>query len=418
MILLLYRIIAWIATPFFLLRAAFTGKSSEQKRARFGEFSAHADLWLHAASVGEISLLEPLVELLLEKNASLKIHVTAMTEPGVRRAEELFGSRCTVSSAPYDLPVAVEATFATLQPNMVAFAETEIWPNLILGCARHAIPTILINGRMSERGIGGYRLVRGTASRVLSSHERLFVRSEADETRFRSFSIPQERIVLAGDMKFDAPVQSLTAEERKRKRRQLGISDSEFLFVAGSTRPGEEEIILSAFAEAASNDHSLRLIIAPRHLQRLDEVRQIVCASGRTVVDIDDATIQAGIQADIESTANVLLVTQMGLLKGLYQCADLSFVGGTLVPIGGHNILEPVWAGCPVLYGPHTSNVVDADEYLRAHQFGAKIADQDELVREITLTRKNPTRFARKSSVPLADSATLLIAEYILSRLR
>jgi 3-deoxy-D-manno-octulosonic-acid transferase len=236
------------------------------------------------------------------------------------------------------------------------------------------------------------------------------VRTEADARRFAAFGVPPDRIDIAGDMKFDAPLLPRSAGRVSELRRQLGIADDEFLIVAGSTRPGEEADLLRVYRNLCAGRSDIHLLLAPRHIERAGEIRLLL-----EQMDIPYSVYGRPRKAP---GASVILCDRMGLLQELYLAADLAFVGGTLVDIGGHNVLEPVWAGAPVVYGPHTDNVREAVDYIESHGFGRSVPTADELAEVVQAMCEGSLTFARKRETYDSDSATSRIGTYLLNCLR
>ena len=410
--ILLYRLLTTIVYlvvyPYGRIRAAF-GDNAWHDRLLVNGTLEPADIWLHAASVGEVRVIGYLIDYLKKKRPSLKLHVTVMTRAGYATATTLFGDTVSLSYLPLDARLLQDRAIARVQPRALVIAETEIWPHLIYAASAHKIPIVLVNGRMTDRALGRYLRFKRLFTDLLSRYDRILAKSDEDRTRFLSLDVSPEICVTGGDMKFDAPLAERSDEKRKQVRESLGVGADEFLIVEGSTREGEERLLLSAFRSLQRDFSRVRLVIAPRHLDRLVEVEEIVRADGCNVRRYSDGREQ--------SRDEVILVDQMGLLNDLYLGADLAFVGGTLVEIGGHNLLEPVWAGTPVLFGQSVSNVREAAEYIEQNSYGAMVKDIAEL--ELTIRRllQNEISFRVKTTDDISHSPTALAGDYILRRL-
>ena len=408
--ILLYRLLTYVLYvllyPLARWRAA---RGDEVWRGRLGLDlpSKPVDLWMHAASVGEIRVIGNLIAFLIKGKPDIRVHVTAVTRTGVETARSVLPRRVSVAVLPLDVLPLFGRVMDQLQPKMIIVAETEIWPNLIGAAALKAIPIVLVNGRMSENSQGKYRFMARSLKQLLSQYEHFFFKSEADRDRFLSFGLDAAKGVVAGDMKFDAPMAMKSKEWVEGIRAELGVSMEQFLVVAGSTRPGEEDVLLAGFDELRKQYPQLRLVLAPRHLERLDELRRLV----------EETRIPYCFYGDGRVCEAVSLVDRMGLLNDLYLAADLAFVGGTLVNIGGHNILEPVWARTPVLFGPYLDNVADAAEYIVANNYGARVKDDAELKQMISDVVEKRREFAEKEESDSGRSATALAGSYILKRL-
>ena len=407
------RLVYWLLYPYARWRA---NGGSRKWRDRLGLIlPGRADIWMHAASVGEVKVISTLVAYLLDARPGLRIHLTVMTPQGVASAEQLLGNRATISFFPMDVTPVMRRALIALSPRMIVVAETEIWPNLIREASRGGVPMVLVNGRMSEGSFGKYRLVKGAMRSLLSRYDRLLLKSEEDRERIAPFVADPERIEVAGDMKFDAPLQEKSATRVNRLRRELSVAPGQFLLVAGSTRPGEEVLLLEIYRRVRAEYSNLRLLLAPRHLDRLEEIEALVAAEG--LVSHRYGTVTESAAAPESFDSDVILVDRMGVLNDLYLAADLAFVGGTLVNIGGHNLLEPVWARTPVLFGPHTENVRDAAEYIKQHDYGMEVDSSDQFADLLGEIMNGDRCFAHKADTDDLTSATAIACTYILERM-
>ncbi len=403
---LLTRFIHIATYPVTRLRAA-RGHQMWRDRLGLNADDSSADVWLHAASVGEVKVLSHLCEYLRRKRPAIRIYLTVITEQGFQSARRLLPESVAVRYFPADTTTVVARVLDRIRPRCLVIAETEIWPNLITLASERGIAVILVNGRMSDTGFKRYRLIGSFLARLLARYDRFFFKSELDAARYRRFGVPETKYRVVGDMKFDAPLWPRYDERIARIRADLGAAPGDFLVVAGSTRPGEESLLVEMLTRLRADDGRCRLVIAPRHVERLDEVRQVCRDSG----------IEPDIYGNPVSGAPVVIVDRMGLLMDLYMAADLAFVGGTLVDIGGHNILEPVWAGTPVLYGPSLGNVADAAEYIESHNYGARVADSTALTDTVRAVRDGRRTFARKTEHDLSTSAVAVTGDYVLAKL-
>jgi len=401
---MLTRLVYWLVYPYGRIKA---GRGSEVWRGRLGliDGGAPVDLWLHASSVGEVKVVANLVAMLRQRCPGLRLHVTTMTTKGQETARDAFGDFAGVSYFPLDATPAVRRTLAALRPRIVIIAETEIWPNLVREAAP-AVAIVLINGRMTEKALAGYRRATGLMRTTLERYDRLFFKSAEDASRFAGFGAGPPRGEVAGDMKFDTPLSERSEQDRSELRRRLGASGRDFVLVAGSTRSGEESLLLDLFERLRADGVPLRLVLAPRHVERSREIADLAAGRGLALSIYGDEGVQP-----------IVLVDKMGLLGRLYLTADLAFVGGTLVDLGGHNLLEPVWAGAPVVFGPSVSNVRDAAEYIETNTYGARIESLSELeavVREVATGAK---RFRIKSMADAGASATATVTDYLVGKL-
>ncbi len=409
--ILLYRIVTFviyaIVYPYGRWRA-WRGDALWQ--GRLGLIAPHdrTDIWLHAASVGEIRVISYLVACLYSKRPDVSIHVTAMTRAGYRTALATMNERTTITYFPLDVLPVVSKTLSRINPSLIGFAETEIWPNLVLAACRRYVPIVLINGRMSEKAMGRYRLMRSTMRKLLNCYDRFFFKTEQDAGRYEQFlSVDKKSIcTVAGDMKFDAPVRCKTPELVGAIREELGVNLDSFVMVAGSTRPGEETALASIYAHLSQKIENLVMVIAPRHLDRLSEIKTMLA----------EKNIDCSIFGEPDPQG-IILVDRMGLLSDLYLAADLAFVGGTLVDIGGHNLLEPVWNGTPVLFGSSTYNVTEAADYIVSGNFGRQVKSVEDLETAIEAVRTGKLTHNIKTDNVGATTPTTIAADYMLARI-
>jgi 3-deoxy-D-manno-octulosonic-acid transferase len=363
---------------------------------------------MHAASVGEAKVICSLVEYLRKSSPDLKIHLTTMTSTGFEMASKQCTSKgVTFSYFPIDTPGAVKRTLDALEPRMIVVAETEIWPCLVRSAYRREIPIVLANARMSAKAFKRYKYIAGFMARLLQKYDRFFFKTTEDAERYRQFGVSEARGVVAGDMKFDAPIQPRTPESVARIRKTVQVPDDAFLIVAGSTRPGEEALLLDVYRRLHEEIPDIYLIIAPRHIERSDEIRSL----------FGDKGVAYRTYGDSGNGEHLILVDRLGLLNELYQAASISFVGGTLVDLGGHNLLEPVWAGSPVLFGPSLGNVAEAAAYIQRHNYGGLVKDSDELYSVLKKAADGDILYATKKTSSPENSATAAAGDYILSRL-
>lgn len=408
--LLIYRLI--INSIYFFLyplsiNKAKNGDPKSSGRLGYLDNVTTSDIWFHAASMGEVKVIGYLIEYLQKQAPQLKLHLTAMTDTGYNAANKLY-QNINVTYFPYDQKSAIKRTIMTIKPKLIVIAETEIWPNLITEASANNIPMIMINSRMSPKAFGRYVLIKKTMSRLLSRYDRFFFKSELDFKRYQNFDVDQSKAEIVGDMKFDAPVVRSAPDEIKKLRIECGFEVDDFVFVCGSTRQGEEEQLLDCYLNLKSEHPNLRLVLVPRHLERIEEIKNL----------LEGKRISYRLYDSSDRNGEILLVNQMGLLIKLYEIADLAFVGGTLADIGGHNILEPVWAGCPVVYGPSLTNVQEAAEYIEKNKFGQKVNDSGQLLFLVRKVISKEVTFKPKNENNLENSATARVADYIIKKIR
>ncbi|HEY9231190.1 MAG TPA: 3-deoxy-D-manno-octulosonic acid transferase [Blastocatellia bacterium] len=369
--------------PYFLYQALRHGKYASSFRERLGRLPAtlgddrRPTVWVHAVSVGEFLAARPLIAALREAFAGWRIVVSTTTATGQRlaRAEqpERFDAVCYF---PFDWTFSVRRALDRIRPSLVVILETELWPNFLRECRRRGVVTVIANGRISPRSFARYRQARGFIRRALADLSLLVMQSEADAERARALGARAVRV--CGNLKYDAPLSggasplndSLSPVAGEIDR-QFALSSSRRLIVAGSTAPGEERMLLAALREIRREPglEEARLLVAPRHPERFDEVAELIAqcnfhyarrsalragaATGNSPVAPAPATAAAETEA---ARAEVILLDSIGELAALYRFASVVFVGGSLVPRGGHNIIEPAAFARPIIVGPHTEN--------------------------------------------------------------
>jgi tRNA (guanine-N7-)-methyltransferase len=416
----LYTVFGWLVYiviyPYGRLKAA-AGDPLWRGRLAIWKDVSPQDLWFHAASVGEVKIIGFLVDYLLEKKPDINILLTVMTRTGYKTAVATTGRKATVAFFPIDTLPLIRRTLDLIQPGMIVIAETEIWPVLINEASKRKIPMVLINGRMSDRAFKRYKLLKKSLGRLLGRYERYFFKTVDDRRKYLYFGIDENRTVTAGDMKFDAPLPDRAETKIIRTREKIGLKRENFMLVAGSTRSGEEALLADIYRKLKPKYDRLAFVLAPRHLDRIEEIKALLEKAGVSYNIFDGEKLTgSGIPSENHKKESFILIDRMGLLNELYLAADLAFVGGTMVSLGGHNLLEPVWAGTPVVYGPSLDNVYEAAEYIEARQYGDRVNNKEELEKIIEEALLGRLSFAVKTEADLQKSATTQIGRYILER--
>jgi 3-deoxy-D-manno-octulosonic-acid transferase len=304
-------------------------------------------IWVHAVSVGEVVAAVPLVRALLTRYPDRALLMTTVTPTGAARVAGIFGDDVHHAYIPFEMPQAVNNFFASVKPDIALVLETEIWPNLYRGCGVRDIPLVLVSARISPKSVRSYRRLLPLFRETLSHGIIIAAQTEADAGRFLSLGAAPERTRITGNIKFDIELPSDLAERGRKIRAEL--FGERPVWIAASTHDGEEPIVLEAHQKLLERIPGLLLILVPRHPQRFAAVRDLVDKQGMSVVARTDA------QPCKASTA-VFLGDTMGELTLFYAASDIAFVGGSLVPIGGHNLLEPAALGLPLVSGPQVFN--------------------------------------------------------------
>lgn len=369
----LYTLLLALLTPLIVLRLWLKGRVQPAYRQRiverFGRVPAQpVAVWVHAVSVGESLAALPLIEALIARHGERRVWVTTTTPTGSERVQAALGARVIHTYAPYDLPWVVSRFLARAQPHQVVVMETELWPNLFAALKARGIPLTIANARLSPRSFKGYSRVAGFTRRVLGGVTTVAAQSALDAERFRALGAP--RVEVLGNLKFDlalpAGEQPLTALIGSRWPAPRAA------WAAVSTHEGEEQTALEAHRELLHTRPDALLILVPRHPQRFEAVAAQIAAQGFGFVRrsaLDAAT----------PPVPVLLGDSMGEVMAYLAAAQLAFVGGSLVPVGGHNVLEPAALGLPVLFGPHMHNFLAARELLLGAEVAREVSDATSL---------------------------------------
>ena len=336
-------------------RTGFTGRLGLTVRPQTGKEGAQRPLWIHTVSVGEVLSTVPFVRRLREVCPALPRVVSSITPAGRAMAERIFRDGERITFFPFDYPVPIRRTLRAIRPRLLLLTETEIWPNFLLMLGREGIPSAIVNGRISEGSCRRFGWFRFFLKRVLSSVCVFAMQSRTDCLRIIRIGADPGRVHLTGNMKFDVPLPADSQEERHAVRQEMGFAEDGLVLVGGSTHDGEERILLNVYRELKRDLAGLRLLLAPRHPERCGDLERM-CEAARLSSERRSRRRGSG---GLKRGADVVLLDTMGELAHAYAAADVVFVGGSLVPIGGHNPLEPILYKKPVLLGPHTEKIRD-----------------------------------------------------------
>ncbi len=336
-------------------------------------------VWFHCASVGEATGLAAVIEGFAERHPGFQVLVTTMTETGLAYARKHVPLARYFGLAPLDAPFIVRRVFRRIRPRVLVLLEGELWPGMLGAAAAHDCPVALVNGRMSDRSLARNRFVKPLFRSMLRRLAVVGVQHALDGERFIAFGADPVRVRVTGNVKFDLAA-GQQGPGREALRRALGLSPSEPVIMAGCPRPVEEErAVLAAFVRVRDRYPEVKMIWAPRHLQRVPPAEHMLKAAGLRFVR---RTRLGGPGGTDPGPADVIILDTMGELASMYAAADLAFVGATLVPLGGHNLLEPAACGIPVLFGPHTENVRASAAALLRTGGGQVVHDGEELARQ------------------------------------
>jgi 3-deoxy-D-manno-octulosonic-acid transferase len=346
----------------------------DERYARYGEAaSGDEHLWIHAVSVGEVNAAAPLVNALLRDHPQQRVLITTITPTGSERVAALWGDRVAHVYLPYDLTGAVARFLGHFRPKVALIVETELWPNLLFACRDHGVPTFLVNARLSERSLRGYRALRPLVGRALRTMRAVAAQSDADARRFLRLGARADQVIVCGNLKFDTRVDpAIDTFAQEFRARVAGRP----VWIAASTHPDEEALVLAIDRHLRTRWPDLLMLWAPRHPERFRPATQLAIDTGLQVAtrkltrlpDRDDA---------------VFVIDTLGELMSFYACADVAFVGGSLQPVGGHNLLEPAAVGTAIVTGPHLHNFSDIAEQLQQAQAVRIAADATAVAADI-----------------------------------
>lgn len=383
-----YTALLYLVTPLFFLRLAYRGLHARQYWCRWGQrlgfFPARFSrptLWVHTVSVGEFQGALPLIKSLQRQHPQLPLVVTTITPTGLARARAALGDEVYTGHLPYDLPDAVARFLTRIRPAIAVIVETELWPNLFFACQHRRIPLLVVNARLSERSLRGYRRVLPLVRQTVRHATLIAARGEEDARRFIALGAAPERVSVTGNIKYDAAVPAPAREHGRQLRAQWG--SSRLVWAAASTHEGEEILVLQAHRLLRQQFPDCVLVLVPRHPERFERVRQLLAAQGwkwasRSAARAPDPAIE------------VYLGDTMGEMFLLYAASDVAFIGGSLVPIGGHNMLEPAALGVPAITGPYVFNFAEVAQVMEQAGAIARVDDAPSLAEAVALWFASP----------------------------
>ncbi|MEN8177523.1 MAG: lipid IV(A) 3-deoxy-D-manno-octulosonic acid transferase [Pseudomonadota bacterium] len=389
----LYSLLILLLAPILLLRLYWRGIKAPMYRERWRERlgyipapSSSGCIWLHAVSVGEVQAAVLLIRRLLEVYPHLPMVITTTTPTGAQRVMELFGDEVTHRYGPFDTPFITRRFFNQLQPSLLILMETEIWPNLIHEAYQRGVPTLLANARLSVRSAQRYHRVSGLTRETLQKITLIAPHGESDAVRFRALGARTSQVEVTGSIKFDIHLSASLREQSEVQRRAWG--NERPVWLAASTHEGEEEQILQAHTRIQSAIADCLLVLVPRHPERFDQVAEMARSWGFTTTRRSESR---GCGPDTQ----VFLGDTMGELTLLFGASDVAFIGGSLVPHGGHNLLEAAAQSLPVVFGPHMFNFTEISELFLKEHAARQVADSDELAEVVTRWLKNASERSR-----------------------
>ena len=385
----LYTFLFYLLVPFILLRLLWRSIKAPSYRSRWRERFAfyHQEfpdnvVWFHAVSVGESEALFPLLRQIQKHSPEIKLLVTTTTPTGSDRVKAVMQDSVSHVYLPYDMPDTVNRFIRCFRPKLAVIMETEIWPNLFAACGANQIPLYLINARLSEKSAHGYQKISSLVHQTLSNVSMIAAQTEEDAQRFISIGAEANKVKTLGNIKFDIHVPADIIEDGARLKQTL--FSKRFVWVIASTHKDEEALFLDIYKDIKPQIPELLMLLVPRHPERFTEVKRlceqqplkvVTRTSGETVTEVVD----------------IYLVDTMGELKTIYAASDVAFVGGSMVPAGGHNILEASAVGIPVLFGPYMNNFKEIAKKVLNQRAAIQCQDKDAAVKSILTLYQQPS---------------------------
>jgi 3-deoxy-D-manno-octulosonic-acid transferase len=399
----LYTVLFHLGLPLIALRLWLRARKAPAYAQRIGERFARGlppmqrgGIWVHAVSVGESIAAAPMIRALLARYPQLPITITCMTPTGSERIQSMFASEPRVQHCylPYDFPWAAGRFLDHIQPKIGVIMETELWPNHIHQCAKRGIATVLANARLSERSARGYGRFAGLTRPMLAEMSLIAVQTETEAQRFRDLGARPECVTVTGSIKFDLTIDPQLLA-RAAQQREAWQTAQRPVWIAASTHAGEDEVILTAHRKLLESHSDALLILVPRHPERFNSVFELSQKQGLNSVRRSKAEA-------VVSDTSVLVGDTMGELLFLYALADIAFVGGSLVPNGGHNLLEPAALDKPVLSGPYLFNFLEIAAMLRSAGALEEVSDAAGLAATVQRLIEHPEQAKTMADAGLA----------------
>lgn len=392
--LALHCFVAPVLVGYYGPQVLFKGKYSKSISAKLGNLPPHVSrnsfdglrVWFHAVSVGEVVALAPLVEKMAKIRPDLDIVISTGTETGQQRAHELISCSSKFFYMPLDFPFSIRKAVKIVSPDLFVMTETEIWPNLIHELHWSGATIAMVNGRISDRSFPRYLKVKRFLKDTLDSVDLYSMCSEEDAFRISQMGADPEKVKVSGNIKIDSAFRPPEEGVRENLLRLFGIGPLNKVILAGSIHPGEDEIVVSSFKHLLNFNPDLMLVIAPRHLDKIKSFLNTIQKAGFEAPALT-SELKSGI---LPGDSKIIVIDEMGELFKAYSIADIVFIGGSLVPRGGQNVLEPVSWSKPVIFGPHMEDFRDSTEILLKNNAAFQVRNGDELTRKIDFLLNDP----------------------------
>jgi 3-deoxy-D-manno-octulosonic-acid transferase len=394
---IIYDLIFLVVIIFYLPIYLFKKKFHRGLLLRLGilpqDLALNRPIWIHAVSVGEVMAVRGLLQELRRAYPQKRFVISTVTSTGNKIAKGIAGEDDFVTYLPLDLSFIVRCVLDRVNPSLFIIVETEIWPNLLSYLYRKNIPSVVVNGRISDRSFRGYLSIKFLLKPILNKVNLFCVQTPRDASRLTCLGVSGNKIQITGNMKFDNAdyTDKIITDYADKYKTLLRLGKVEKLWVAGSTHPGEEEIILSAYRKLLAEFPDLRLLIAPRHPQRSKQVEKLIAKFGFGTMFISTLNLTP----KTYNPRPVFILDTVGELLYFYSIADIVFVGGSLVKTGGHNILEPASLAKPILFGPYMFNFKDIADLFLEKKAGILVRNEEELKMVIKDLLSNPSKITQ-----------------------
>lgn len=385
---LAYSTLLYLLTPFFVLKLLLRGRKApaywQRWNERFGFYSRPQPqnvIWFHTVSVGEAEAAFPLINTIAEQYPEQNILVTTTTPTGSERVKTFLGHRVNHVYLPYDTPGAMRRFYRCFKPKIGIILETEIWPNMLFQAQRNNIPTLMVNARLSERSAAGYAKLGAFSHNVFNAITHVCAQTATAAERFKQLGLAENKLSVPGNIKFDMELPASMHEQAEAIRRDWFQQRPSW--IAASTHEGEDEQVLAAFATIKEAIPDALLVLVPRHPERFNSVAKICQAYSFSVTRRSENKLG-------RITTDIFLLDSVGELKLYYATVDVAYVGGSLVPTGGHNMLEPASLAIPVIFGPHVFNFVEISEHLLKNKAALQIENKEVLAEQLIKLLRHP----------------------------
>jgi len=392
----------FVILPYFLLKIVFAGKYRKSFIQKLGgrqkqiltNLADGPRVWVHAVSVGEVTAAAPIVASLKMKRPEIKIIFSTSTETGQQMAQQLVKGADAFIYFPLDIPYVVRKIIRLAKPAVFVMVETELWPNFLKACKLDSVKTLMVNGRLSPRSYKKYRLTKYFWSRVLADLGAAGMIAEVDASRIKSIGMAKDRIEVLGNAKYDALAAMAVPALHKEIARRINLHGGERFFVAGSTHPGEEEIVIRVYQQLLKHYADFKLIIVPRHVERTAAIMELLQSAGLpdviTMTDMNNCKIR--------EKERIIIVDVIGELFKIYSLATIVYCGGSLVPKGGQNILEAAAWGKVIFYGPSMDDFSEEKGLLENVGCGVTISNEEQLLQGILQVMEHPEELEKRGA--------------------